>query len=281
MSIYAISESARTLIKSIIFKLSKLWYVGIENKCHKDKILSNSLKIPITYYTCYRNSRRIDFRIGIKGGQSCAYRITSQENFRETSNFPLYRVRESAPAESSRPEVATRWCGNKFKICRTLYVRWIRVPWCETGSDESGSKDSKVPQESLSFFRLNKKREKSRLRMCQLFHQYWKYWERITSFREWYSRYGWWSPRGVEEEEDVARDLRRIRISRLRRIYDRPIFSFSRTADSRLRFSRIRIHGRRIREAPTISRGKYFAIKRVEVLPKGYAHGVQYISFVK
>jgi len=42
-------------------------------------------------------------------------------------------------------------------------------------------------------------------------------------------------------------------------------FFFSRTVDSRLRFSRIRIHGRRIREAPTISRGKHFAIKRVEV----------------
>lgn len=41
-------------------------------------------------YASYKNNRRIDFRVGIKGGQSCAHRITSQENFRETSNFPLY-----------------------------------------------------------------------------------------------------------------------------------------------------------------------------------------------
>lgn len=95
--------------------------------------------------------------------ESCAHRITSQENFRETSNFPLYRV-PVRTSESSRPEVATRWCGNKFKIWLTPCTVKSSV---ERGSAESGSKDSKMPQELLSFFRLNKKREKTHLRMCR------------------------------------------------------------------------------------------------------------------
>lgn len=169
--------------------------IRIQNKCHKNRILSilwefrNNLLHLLQKQSSYR------FQDRYKRGTV----VRSQDNIpgklRETSNFPVYRIRESAPAESSRPEVATRLCGNKFEIWRTL---WIRVPWCETGSTESGSKDSKVPQESLSFFRLNKKRKKSRLRMCrtaipsilEILRTY------ITSFWEWYSRYGWWSPRG-------------------------------------------------------------------------------------
>lgn len=70
----------------------------------------------IIHDTRYRNSRRIDLGIGIKAGQPCTHRITFREKFREESNFPLYRVPESASAESSRPEVATRWCRNKSEI---------------------------------------------------------------------------------------------------------------------------------------------------------------------
>lgn len=37
----------------------------------------------IIHGTRYRNSRRIDLRIGIKAGQPCTHRITSREKFRE------------------------------------------------------------------------------------------------------------------------------------------------------------------------------------------------------
>lgn len=63
----------------------------------------------ITRYTHYGNSRSIDLGIGINGDMSPRDNI--QEKFREESNFPLYRARESGPAESSRPEVALRGGG--------------------------------------------------------------------------------------------------------------------------------------------------------------------------
>lgn len=79
-----------------------------------------------------------------------------------------------------------------------------------------------MPQELLSFFRLNKKHEKSRLRMYRT--------DAIASILKIPRTYSEDSTRDMaddpcEEEETAARDLRRIRISRSRRIYDRPIFS--------------------------------------------------------
>ncbi|TGZ36985.1 Uncharacterized protein DBV15_12398, partial [Temnothorax longispinosus] len=85
----------------------------------------------------------VDLGIGIKAGQPCTHRITFREKFREESNFPLYRVRESAPVESSRPEVATRWCGNKSEIWRVLCeVSKDPVLRCGPGLAECRSKDS-------------------------------------------------------------------------------------------------------------------------------------------
>ena len=99
----------------------------------------------IIHDTSYRNSRRIDLRIGIKAGQFCTHRIKEfREKFCEESNFPLYRVRESAPEESSRSEVATRRYGNKSEIWCALYeVNKDPVSRCGPESVECRSKDSR------------------------------------------------------------------------------------------------------------------------------------------
>lgn len=93
----------------------------------------------------YRNSHRIDLGIGIKAGQFCTHRIKEfWEKFCEESNFPLYRVRESAPEESSRPEVATGRCRNKSEIwCALCEVNKDPVSRCGSESAECRSKDSR------------------------------------------------------------------------------------------------------------------------------------------
>lgn len=145
---------------------------------------------------------------------------------------------------------------------------------------ESGSKDSEMPQELLSFFRLNEKREKTHLRM---------YRTAIASILEVPGTYsGNFIPGMVFEirlmipargkksrggRDLAARNLRRIRISRLRRIYDRPIFSgFFFLSYSRLSIKIFK--DKNPRSSNDISRKRHFAIKRVQVLPGGYAHGI-------
>ncbi|KYN02686.1 hypothetical protein ALC62_06486, partial [Cyphomyrmex costatus] len=117
--------------------------------------------------TRYRNSHRIDLGIGIKAGQLCTHRIKEfREKFREESNFPLYRVRESAPEESSRSEVATRRCGNKSEIwCALCEVNKDPVSRCGPKSAECRSKDSRrCHKDRYHSSGSNKKRKKSLLR---------------------------------------------------------------------------------------------------------------------
>ncbi|EGI64378.1 hypothetical protein G5I_07183 [Acromyrmex echinatior] len=135
---YEDDKARETFMREAILPILK----NVFPECEKRRRFENRV---IIHDTRYRNSHRIDLGIGIKAGQFCTHRIKEfREKFREESNFLLYRVRESAPEESSRPEVATRRYGNKFEIwCALCEVNKVPGSRCGPESAECRSKDSR------------------------------------------------------------------------------------------------------------------------------------------